>query len=353
MRAVVCDLTEDGRYSVSTCSGVTQDAQPPNIYVREGDTFAEAIEALTMNFTKDSLVFSHVEDLIISEKAARNGIASVLDYVARSEDMRLSTDLFVIQGDSTDFLIAAAGERTSASDMLLAMKKDIKQLSEGKVTSCGFASAELARNGVTLISAIKLTDNTSPTEDVDKVISPAGYAVIKDGKLLDFADREAAKGVNIIKGSAKTSAYTVQDENGEMVTLLMTRAKTKIEPEFQDGELIKINISTDVEANVGEVGSQTDISSEKVRGELEQKLSATIEDQLKEAINRSRELDADFMNIGETIKIEHPIKFSGCAERWDEVFRAAEISTEVSVVIERSYKLENPAEVDGRRVRNA
>lgn len=109
----------DLRVTVSTgkrAAGLQGEGQPPLILSAEGGSLSSA--CLAMQGLSDSYVFyGYVDQLLLGEELALEGVQTVLDYFAQDVELGLGTQLWLIRGDTAQGAVQA-GEKTGVDSRL-------------------------------------------------------------------------------------------------------------------------------------------------------------------------------------------------------------------------------------------
>lgn len=347
VRTIAVDKEGDN-VVLTVSSGTGAEGDKAKITGTEAGSLATAINELRRGAFAREPFFSHVEHIIIGESAARDteGIKPYLDYISRSTDMRMDTNIFIVKGQTArSFLIETTGENTTAADMLSFLEKDVDKTTSGHVFTCGQVSAALAEGGVALIQAVTLNGETS-LEDQAQMVIPDGFAIIKDGVLTDFTSLSQTKGICIVKETAKFETVDMKIAGGS-VSLGVTGVKTDIDAEFSEGGLSSVNITVDIDANVEQMSGVGEITEASFRKELCDMLSETEKRRITLALQGSVASDADFMDIGQSIKLKHPYKYGDLKNSFIEELKNAQVNIQVNVTIQRSYDILDPNDVDG------
>lgn len=350
IKTVGIDLGKGGTGVVITAgSGLSLAGRAPQVYEMEASTIAEAINKMQKSPAGKETFFSHTEYVVIGESAAKNGISGFLDYIERAQNIRLKTGMFIAR-DSTaqKLLMDVVSEKTSTADILSFMEKDSQYVGYGEVVTCQDAASSLERYGCALVLALKAKKTPEIFgESGEYTIVPAGYGIIKDGKLAGYTDEEAAHGIGILMNALKFYNVNVDDGIGGYAALGITKAETKYKPHFESGELTRLDINIEADANVIELKDPVDIEDKKVRKNMERQIDEEIKKQVESAIELSKEMEIDFLELGGRIERQKPVKFSKIKGSWDEVFKQLEINVNVTTTLKRTYEFDLSLAMDG------
>lgn len=280
-----------------------------------GASVTTAIARLDAASTDQELFFAHTGYLIFGEDAARSGIAPILDYVCRSPDLRMDIPLFVVRGDTANTLISeVGGEKTGISAILRTLSDDIEQRGDGKICTCAQAVNRLYRDGSFLLRALTL-DNAAEEGVKTAVIS--GYAVIKDGALCAFIDKDDALAVTFLQNEAGVSDIDIGS-----ASLEINGGGVKMNPVRENGRLTAVEIELNADVAVAE-------TADAVPGqeELAQGLSTELKNRVEKVLELMKKQRADFLGLSAKLGISP-----------EELF-AAEYRVSVKADIAHSYDL--------------
>lgn len=330
---------------------------------------AGAVQRLHSNSAKERVYMAHTKHYILGEQAARNGIEEYLDYIERDMDMRVSTPMFIVKGADAQEIMSDTkendkegaeedtekdtetdtGEGTAdIASTLETLEKSRYLLSDGYVFTCADVARNLLENGCALVAAIgpgEVTENSENTASASAV--PAGYAVLKDGRLVDFIDTELVGGVNIFMKKMNPDILEIEDKDGKTMAFKLIVADVDYEPVYEGHDLRGIVVNVKLKAGIEEVGGDIDIYDTEVLNDLDGKISQKILRMGRRVLNKSQELGADFLNFRKKVEIKSPIKFSRMNKSWGEIYPGLDIDLRVTTEIERTYDLLEPVGVGG------
>ena len=345
IQAIGIDWT-DGQIVVTASTGTGLDGEEPKIFEAKNATLSQAINDIKYGYLNEEAFFSHTSQIVIGEDAAARGIEEYLDYTARNINMRLSSNIYIVQGGTAGELIKETdGGSISATDMLMAVNDKAEYMMLGKVSNCDNIIEELEKNEYGLITAVK---KIQPMEVFGKEkvgITAAGYVLIQNGKLARFIDEYEATGVAIARGEVKSGEISVTMDDGYKVTVRITEVEVSERAEYDGGPdiTVRVNIKLNVEGAAGAI----DLTDYNVRREIAEKAEREIQDRVSTAIEKAQRAGTDYCRIGESIYLRHPYKFRSTYLNWNEIFPECVIKTEVSTIIERTYDVADSPELQG------
>ena len=342
---------QDGSVSVCADTGVGLSGSKPRLFSGKGAALALAMEEIRRMPQSRHAIFGHTENIVIGEAAAKNGLSGILDYAARSTELRLGTDIYIVHGGTAeDAVTKSSGEKTSASDVLEFLKRESKRTGGGFPVTCGEAAAQLASSGTALIPAVSLKQSGEKSaggeENAQPTLKSSGFAVIKDGRLAFFVPEASSRAVSILKNKLEYSAFSLPDEKGGAVALAVTKASSSMDAEIFGGAP-RFDVDVKLSLAVLQTESDADLKNDDLRRELERRAERFIERELEDAVSFSQKMGVDFLGFGEAMERKEPVLFAEISENWDGVFQNAAVNIRVTAETERTYDIDRPLSLTG------
>ena len=346
---------QGGGVLLSLCSASDESTGdvPKRLY-GTGDSITTALEHIYNYSFEDILFCSHISHVLIGEKAAESGIDDYLSYICRSPIMRLDIPLFVVKGSTAQDAVLKVGDGSRGVVEIM----DSVEMSVGRLgNSSLYTAAETVRNldrcGSSLICAVELAeplesdsgapsgDSPSSSEDGDFAAQDEGsgkltavvygYAVIRDGKLCKFLDRDEAIAVGFLTNKVGLTNVTVRDRHGSLVVLEIDSGGSEVTPVWSGtGELTGLNIAVDVRASIVEVSGSSDTRSAEYTDHITAQLEALISDYVSRVMLTSRELRSDFLCLAQTVERDDPSAFHMLPQSFPDLLPSLELQISVS-----------------------
>ena len=334
---------EDGMYTLTAASGSAGGGEVA-VLTSRSVTIARALQKMQNYSTKKYIFFGHTANYLVGEAAAEHDLSACLEYVERGFDMRLDTNLFIVRGGTAKDAIAGASEKgEGVTEHLLALEKDVQILSENHIVDCGEAAEELAADGCTAITAVSLWENENvPLGEGKKGVQVVGSAIIKDGRLVGWADVDTARGITLLTNRFVSDAAELPDGRGSYMAVEMSEGETEYFAQFSGDRIEKIIIRIKLQGNISEMESPADIYDERVISEIERVLAENEVERIVNVIELSRRLDADFLELERELELKYPRQLRRVSGTDVE---DCEMEINVEVEVKGSYELGvSPAE---------
>lgn len=286
--------------------------------------------------------YGHVDQLVLGEQWAMGGVSDLLDYLAREAELGLGVQMWVVRGGGAGEAIRAAGTR-GVPERLAQLNTDSRLGAANINRTAAQLMAVLARQGSTYLPALALTParEGDGEEGAEKVLRPGGYAILRQGRLVGWAEGDAARGIELMEGRVFGRVADLTLPDGTKVSLALTGANTACRPVFRSGELVGLDVMCTVTARVAQTRRR--LRQEEL-DQLRQKLEWMLGEQVVQAVELGQHWDADYLWLERRVQMARPDKKTAIQEQWQQAFRALDIRVEVQGRVERSLGM-----MDGAR----
>lgn len=346
VRTICADRSDEG-VNVLICASPTGENASLRMYSQSAESFSIALNDLRSTPTGRSADLSHTENLLISEAAARDGIAVYLDYIVRYGELRLGTNLFIVRGESChDFMTGISGEEVSPASVLAGAVRSLPVDGYGYVFTCKDTVTSLAENGCALVMAVKAAEDDKLFDGRgERKLEPAGFAVIRDGKLNDFLTDEETLGALLVLSKLDGRDVTLTVGDSEL-DVRINSVDTQIEPVFDGDTLTGIDITLECGANLVNMDGSEQIESADVRSEAETELKAFLEDAVNAVVSRSKRTRTDFLGLGGIVNRAAPFKYEKTGD-FESVLGTLEFNVKAKSTIKRTYDVTDTVHENG------
>lgn len=199
----------------------------------------------------------HVNQLVLGEDFVRDGAESLLDFVARDRQIGPGSRLWVLRGDAAER--AVRGE-TDVSPRLTRLGETFAGTAPKLDCTATRLMSVMAREGSVAVPALTLEMGE---------LAPAGYAVLRRGRLVGFLDREQSLGLELLCGQGAGQLVEVPLSATEWTVLTVRRAKVEGVPEVADGVLRSLRLRCEVRLEPAQGGALSAAQMELVARQAE------------------------------------------------------------------------------------
>lgn len=360
---------EKGGVQVSMAAAAEASGGGPRRMSAQGSTITAAIDRAYKLSYEEEIFFSHVNHLLVGEAAAEEGLDAFLDYVSQSPTMRIDIPLYIVRGGTANQAVMEVGDSSKGiSEVMQTVHESFASPSNSRVFTVADTINSLLRYGSALVCAVECvpsSESVSPGKSAsaqgggeqnaqqgeeqnpqqeegqnaqDKtqgenplMAVPAGYAVIRDGKLCKFIEPEEAVAVGLLTGSLPITAITVTDRNGKNASLELNQGSADIVPVWGGkGQLKGLNIQAQVSASVLETDNWQQGSSNEYINHLTAQLESAVSQRLSSLLRTSMKLKADFLGLAGQVERKSPENYRLLSQHFSELLPGLELQITVS-----------------------
>lgn len=345
---------KNGGVLVSMAAPAENSDSDPRQMSAQGGTITTAIDRAYDLSYEEEIFFSHVNHILIGEATADAGINTFLDYVCQSPTLRLDIPLYIVRdGTANDAVMNVGNGSKGISEIMQAVRESFASPSSSKVFTVMDTLISLERHGSALVCAIQCVpssendgkqqseqedDSSEETSSSEKpsaeesiMAAPAGYAVIRDGKLCKYIEPDEAVAIGLLMGSVPITPLTVQDMNGQPSTLEVDSGSSNIYPIWGDnGDLKGLDIQIHVNASVLETGNAEDAGSGEYINQLTAQLEAAVSERVSSLLQTSMKLKADFLGLSSIVERQSPENYRLLDQSFSELLPGLELQVTVS-----------------------
>lgn len=371
---------EKGAMQISMAAAAEASGGGPRRMSAQGGTITAAIDRAYKLSYEEEIFLSHVNHLLVGEAAAEEGLGSLLDYVCQSPTMRIDIPLYIVRGGTANQAVMEVGDDNKGiSEVMQTVRESFASPSNSHVFTVADTINSLLRYGSALVCAVECVPSSEPigpsksensqqssgqesqqgedqaaqqdgSQDVQQGKSqsegqgtqettqeesplmavPAGYAVIREGKLCKFIETEDAVAVGLITDSLPITDITVKDRNGKDAALELTHGSADVTPVWDsEGKLKGLNIQAQVKASVLETGSWEHSDGNEYINHLTAQLESAISQRLSELLHCSMQLKADFLGLAGQVERKSPENYRLMSQSFPELLPGLELEITV------------------------
>ena len=292
----------EGSIELSLASAADKSSGPVRLS-GQGESVTSAIDRVRRRSYEDELFCSHINHIVLGEDCARQGVEDILAYICRSPDIRIDVPLYVVRnGTAADLVMDSGSDTIGASEILDGIQVSLSGRDAFRSFTAAEVARSLARNGSALICALEYTEAAKDSEEDNKTATVSGYAILRNGALCGFLDRDQAIAAGLLLNDPGISDITVRGADRKPVTIEIDRGSSVVQPVTDEtGKLTGLEIFVQVGASVAETSGDpagTDY--------LTARLEATVSRQVGELLTSAKELGADFLGLGSRIERHLP-----------------------------------------------
>lgn len=278
---------------------------------------------LAMQGQSDSFVFfGYVDQLLLGEELAKQGVRPVLDYFSRDAELGLGAQLWLVRGASARDALSSGGEQ-GLDSRLETLQNDSEMGIANLTRTAGEAYTDLLELGCAYVPAL------SPAGDGGTFLREAGYGVLKGDTLVGFLEGEAARGLELLAGGPSADILDTELPSGP-VSVKMTSAHTKSVLVFRGNTPSALKLTCKLEARLSEYRRRPEGEElDELRSELEERER----ERIMAALDGLRAWGTDCTGLGAKAGISHPARWERVKADWPERFGRVPVEVTVQIKI--------------------
>ena len=319
-----------------------------NIVTSSGKSYNDCISGLE-NYNDKIFIGGHIESIIIGEEICKENLVRAVDFISKASEIRLNSNVFISKGTNAgDFMREGSSDEFSMAARISNINLVDQTLTEEKNTEVtDVINILLSEDKCGVVQAIELVENGKPSGrefilsnskgEGKKFMQYAGYALIKDAKLVDYLNIDASSGYDFIKNNhPKQNVYIEKD--GEILGINFGGSKTKVSFNFDGEKLKEIVIKTKTKNEIMQSSNGKNIFKENL-GATEKLVENEVKHRIESAINVAKNYQVDYIGFKKMLEMKHPYKWNKIKDNWENIFNEVPIRIEVESKINRSYNL--------------
>lgn len=308
----------------------------------KGLTISDAI----LNFTKRSPrdpFFADAYSVIIGERAAKEDLLMIIDYLNRLREQRPGSFVMVTKGNA-DLLFEAEPEAE------ISISRDLKELAQSTARSTGIS------NGVKLMNFTSdlLSADRDPVAPEVRLITPQekrgeepagpaksllveGLGIFKDAKLVGWLNKEETMGYILVTKKVTEGDIILQvKKDGKWFGFLVQKSTPKLKASLIDDKL-NIQLMINVKGSIAE-DSGVDLAPNEL-DQVDNAISEQIRQMALKTIETVQGYESDCLGFSEELHRYSPQDWEKVKGSWRETFLDANIDVQVNARVENTGRL--------------
>lgn len=323
LRTFAVDKGEIERWLVTVSTGkqtkgLQGEQEPPTVLAGESATLSGACRQLE-GLTDHTIFYSYIDQLVVSESLAKEGLEELLTYFSTNRQLSLGTGIWLCEGSAQEMLGATCEEGAEAYLTTLVAEG---KLGVGGITrKVGQVLTDIREDRASFIPILRATDQGSLEE--------SGYGIVRGEQFVSILQGDTAKGFALLHG---------QDQLLEVVTAQGTYALdlSQITVDYQgtwdDQKLKSVDVTVHVQGEPLEYPTPLTEEDWQTVAQLGERM---IQQWCYQAITRLQSLHCDALGMGGRLTLKHPLATG--TENWKDNWEAtfSQVSVGVSVTLEK------------------
>lgn len=296
------------------------------------ETSVDEVESKSQN----TITFSHTQAIVLGKELLKDAdlFRGAVDGLIRNMEISRTTNILATTGEAGK-LTQGSNEQNPILGLYV-----MKYFSNAE-RPVSYAKEQLIGNMIRELEDTNITTIPVVSTDEKGAVEISGAAVIKDYKLVDFIGKDVVRGQLFVEGKINQVPIVVEYK-GSPLTYIIDKERSKITFDNK-GNISGGNIEILTKGNITEyVSTDTkNIFSVEDINQITILLQEEIRHQVMVAVNKSKELNVDFLNIGLQMYRKHPKQWQGYSSTWEsESYKSFPINIQVTATIKNTGIIE-------------
>lgn len=327
------------------------------VYSGNGKSVFEAFKNVGLISPKE-LYLNSFSVLIISDEVAKNGLKNVIDFFLRYSSSRNKFFVIISKDDKAKDILKITTHLTTFPSQGIADNIKSTTNLQGSITSMNFdelvsiilrSGINPVINSITIEGDIKKGTSTEnlETSSPKAYVKLGNFAIFKNDKLVDWANKDESLGINMINGKIKERYLTV-DYNDGYVVVDTTNFSTDVKVSVKNDKPF-IDIILGGEAKIYEVKGNIDLKKDKIIEELEDECNKVIKKNINSAIKLAIKNKTDIFGFGLKFYQNYPKFYEKVKKNWNDNLGDIKINIKSNLILKNKVSSKNSLEVTNEK----
>lgn len=300
-----------------------------------GENVMDASRKLQEKFPR-RIFFSHSRNIIIGERAAKDGVFPILSFFARGREARLRGFILFSKGEAAHILKPAPNIERYTSE---AIREELKAGVGLRIMQKDFIDM-LTTEGISPSAPqVVIRSAEKGRKNAELNLAVSGTAVFRQDKLVGWINDRDTRGLLWLRNEVEKSNITVtvpkEKGGGKIGTQLLT-GKTKVKPILEQGK-VKMKVNVHAEVELFENGSSLDLGNPEVLQYVQNLLEMDVKKRMQSALYKAqKQFHSDIFGFGNALYRTYPKLWKErFKKQWAEEFPELEVSITPHISIVR------------------
>ena len=354
--ATAVDINKDGKWqisyqlvipqAISATTGISTNAAPVYVFSTEGESIRGAINNTSKELSR-KLYFAHNLMVVVSEEAAKAGIAPLLDVYLRNPDSRETVTVFLTHGRARLILEQLVPmEKIPAAAVLHMVQNETKNGSTLRaMTVFQMMQDLLGPTHSTGIPSLTITGSGEQYDSLDlmkktyaqRKIKLSQLGIIKDNKLIGWLSGQDSAGTLWLAGQIKNTTVSFacnSNSKARSSSFLITKANTKVTPQVKGGK-IRMRVNVKASGSIVEYRCTDELSKPASITKVERDISEELKRVIMKSWKSLQKHHADIVGFGTIMHEDYPQYWKKIAPSWNDRLDRVELDLQVKVKVNR------------------
>ncbi|PGO77655.1 hypothetical protein CN980_11270 [Bacillus cereus] len=321
--------------------------QPPVIvYQDEAKSIGKAIEQVSKKISRE-IHLSQIQLILIGETLLENNeMETVLNYMLRDPRIASVVDILVTRDieASQALQVFSPLEDIPINEIVKVLKNTAENWgSHQRIFPTQLKAEIISKGKEAVIPTITIIgeSNDAKNKKIIEKLSPnsylalSGLTILRGNKPAGWLNDNLSRTYYLLKGALKTSYFDAPCSKKEELGLTILKTKTSITGHLKNG-VPYFQITVRLIGDLNESNCVMDVSTPKSVKKLEVKMETEIRKHIKSLLQKSKQLQSDFVGFGEVLMIHDNSNWKKIKSYWKEIYPSSQFDIHIQMLI-RNY----------------
>lgn len=319
-----------------------------NVYSATGDNVLEMSRRVSRKVPR-IMYYAHANLIVISDTLAREeGLNTIFDALDRGAEFRNTATVVIAHHTKAGDIVQTLTniDKIPANKIIKTLEFTQKQWGEQmNVTIQDIVKSIISPGKEPVVSGFRLIGSAKQAKKLEnlqmsapaEILETDSLAIFKDGKLVDWFQGEAARGVGWILNKAKKTVVDINWEGKkEAIAYEVVRQHTKVSSSIKKGQP-QISIEVRTEGDIGEISVPVELTDPHVLLQVEKALEKEVKKEIEASIQRAQKNKSDIFGFGEAVYRSESKAWNKMKNDWnDTYFPKLQVNVNVNTFIRRT-----------------
>jgi Ger(x)C family germination protein len=247
-----------------------------------------------------------------------------MDHLLRYQEFRPNMWVLVGRSDAESVVKSPVDHETVAARGLATLVENEVRAGNARASQLHMLAEEMLDKTRAATTALVGVGSQGPQPGLNVV----GTAVVKTGRFIGELDQRSTRGLMWALGEVKGGSITVQCRCGRDCSVFLRRAEGRITGKMKDGRP-EITVAVMEWGTLDTLECPEDPTQPGTLEFLNSQQARLIEGEIREALTRAREMNADIFGFGSAVHASYRGDWKAIERQWDRLFAEAEVNIRV------------------------
>lgn len=358
-------LKQQQQSSGGSESGGSSSSASGKVLTVSSTTYSQAID-IVRTITEKYIIINHVKYYIVGEDTAKKSLENVVDYLARTDDTNVMSQILVAEEMTAEEFLNTANKSgmdvvkvlqeatldvnaknfTTDTTIIDLVDTFLQEKSVGVVPYVSVFSEDIQQfnikledgqqGGQTSESGEQQQANTQEQKQPN-IFGYMSVGIIDGMKVVDKISLKEVEAYNIVLGNVDNIVVLIRPSDSDKVVLTCDTEKYDVSFKTNGNNIEKMEINLKYECDLDEVQSTKELFTLERFDKFQQMAEEIIEKEVSEVISKSLESNLDFMELGAMFERKHPYVYLKIKDNFLEKLKKAKIEINVDCTINNTF----------------